>query len=614
MGIFDGLHIGYSGLSASQTGINTTSHNISNANTPGYSRQRVVQEPKVPLHSIPGDSGSGVNVSTISRIHDEFVYSRFRGSSSKLEHDQFTKDTLTEITSYFPDIEDNGIANDLKNFFNSWSDIAQDPSNSANKVTLAKSTEALTRDIKSTKKMLGDLQDRLDDRLATAVDEVNRIGKEIAQVNKEINKIESSNDANANDLRDRRDSLELRLSKLIGINVFKGRIRSHSDIDRSQTDQGTDYNINIAGRNIVDGASFHPIQLDRTESSPTSKFSSVVYVSNDNSSDQIDITSNIRGGKIGAIIALRGDGIDESGRATNSKIQRYIDDLDDFAKGLMDGVNSVYASSPQKKLETKIFDGANESTKLSTIDGINEGSFDLVVYDKDGNEVARKNIEIDEDTIFDDPTNTNKNSLVYKINKSTDDNGDNDGSNDVDDFFKATFGSRALRIDPLVDGYTIAMEDKGSNFAGTSQVHRFFKGDSASNIDLEDALKNNPAKIKANKAPVDGNNEVANLMVKLANQNITFGKENSQKSFNTIEGFYRQISSNIASDAAQSVRSYDATKALNDTIEQEQKSVSGVDMDEELVSLMKYQTAYQANAKVITTIDRMLDALLGIKQ
>jgi flagellar hook-associated protein 1 FlgK len=80
-----------------------------------------------------------------------------------------------------------------------------------------------------------------------------------------------------------------------------------------------------------------------------------------------------------------------------------------------------------------------------------------------------------------------------------------------------------------------------------------------------------------------------------------------------IEAYYRYGTSRIASDAHQSTINKDAANVLNQAVIDEFKSVSGVDMDEELVNLMKYQTAYQANAKVITAVDKMLDTLLSIK-
>ena len=613
MGIYDALHIGYSGLSASQSAINTTSHNISNANTPGYTKQRVQLGVKTPLHSIPGDVGRGVDVKSINRVHDEFVFSRFKSSSSKMEYNEFMKDTLTEITSYFPDINDTGIANDLKDFFNSWSNLAQNPSDSAQKVLVAQSANRLTKSIKDTRISLGNLQNRLDEKLKVAVDEVNKIGKEIASINKDINRVESGNLANANDLRDRRDELELRLNKLIDANVFKGVLHSNSQIDRRQTDQGTEYNINIVGRNLVDGATFHPLSLESNTSSADAKFSSVYYLSSENSSDKIDITSNIKGGRIGAIIALKGDGVDKEQKATNSIIQKYIDNLDDFAKGLKSAVNGIYASSPQSSMQSKIFDGANEKTKLVDIDGIKKGSFDIVVYDKSGKEVSRREIVIDSETVMDDPTNQNKNNIIYQINRGFDDNGDNDATNDIDDFVDARFGDRAFVIESKKSGYTVALEDKGSNFAGVGEFNRFFDGDDASTLKLNDDLNIDPTKIRAYTSPVDGDNGLANKMIALQNQRVDFSRRDLSTTTNTIEGFYRDLSSKVASDAASSVRNFDASEALNKTIKEQQDSVSQVDMDEELVSLMKFQSAYQANAKVISTIDKMLDTLLAIR-
>jgi len=213
-----------------------------------------------------------------------------------------------------------------------------------------------------------------------------------------------------------------------------------------------------------------------------------------------------------------------------------------------------------------------------------------------------------------DPTNTNDNAIVNQVNKNIDDDGDNDGTNDLDDYVVANYGDRKLSFKPLQDGYTIAMEDNGTNFAGISEVHTFFTGDNASNIDIDPSFKVDPTNIQAYGAPIDGNNDVANKMVAFQFQEVTFDRPNNTKTTNTVEGFYRNITANIASDAAQATRNYDASNVLNATIVEQQNSVSGVDMDEELVALMKYQTAYQANAKVITAIDRMVDTLLGMKQ
>ncbi len=607
MGIFDSLHIGYSGLSTSQSGINTTSHNISNANTEGYSRQRISQKVDPAIHNIPGDVGNGTHVETITRVHDEFVYARLKSSSAKLEYNEFSKETLQELTQYLPDLQDNGIANDLKTFFDDWSNVAQYPGDDAQKVLLAQSTQNLSNSIKSTKKTLQDVQTRLNDNFKASVDEVNKIAEEIANINKDINRVESTYQSHANDLRDQRDSLELRLSKLIDATVFKGKIHTDNSIDRSLTDQGKDYNINIAGLNIVDGASFHPLVAD--DNANESKINALYFI--DHNGKKVDITSKIKSGKIGAIVDLRGDGVDAKGNPTNSKIQEYIDNLDSLAQGMIQGVNSLYAQSPAKQMVSDTMEGLSNNSNVLSNEQIKEGSFDVVVYNDAGEAVATRAINIDIHTKFDDGT---ENSIVSQFNKNSDDNGDNDGTNDVDDYFTASFGTNTLSLTPKQEGYTIAIVDNNTNFAGATGMHRFLEGDDASSIALESTLRGDPSKIQSYKSPIDGNNELANDMVSLQYKNLSFTNPNGTTTTNTIDGFYRGTSAKIASDAASATSNYEASKVLHATVQEQANSVSGVDMDEELVNLMKYQTAYQASAKVITTIDRMVDTLLGMKQ
>lgn len=607
MGIFDSLHIGYSGLTTAQSGINTTSHNISNANTEGYSRQRIAQKVNPSINNIPGDVGNGTHVETITRIHDEFVYTRLKNSSAKLEYNEFSKDTLQEITQYLPDLQDNGIANDLKAFFNDWNNVAQYPSDSSQKVLLAQSTENLSRSLQETKNTLEDVQTRLNENFKISVDEVNKIAEEIANVNIDINRVESTYQSHANDLRDHRDELELRLAKLIDATVFKGKLTSDNSIDRSLTDQGKDYNINVAGFNIVDGASFHP--LVASDLANDTKINSLYFI--DHNGKKVDITSKINSGKIGAIIDLRGDGVDAEGNATNSKIQNYIDNLDNLATGMIESVNSIYAQSPQTSLVSSAKTGLKSDSRVITNEHIKEGSFDIIVYNERGEEVAKRSIMIDADTTMDKLTDTN--SIVAQINKNSDDNLDNDGTNDIDDFFTASFGTDTLSIKPKVDGYTIAISDNGTNFAGTLGVHRFFRGEDASSIGLESKLASDTSNIQSYKSPIDGNNEIASQMVTLQHATLSFDTPYGTTTTSTIEGFYRGATALITSDAGAATSNYEATKVLHRTVEEQMNSVSGVDMDEELVDLMKYQTAYQASAKVISAIDEMINTLLGMK-
>lgn len=612
MGIFNSLHIGYSGLSTAQSGINTTSHNISNANTEGYSRQRISQQVNAPIHNIPGDVGNGTHVNSVTRAHDEFVYGRLKSSQSQVAYSNQMEKTLKEISTFAAGLDGFGISKDLKDFFSSWSDVAQNPGDESQKIVLLRSMDSLTQNINETSTKLEDVQDRLNDEFKIGINKINRIASEIVELNKNINKVENSNSSNANDLRDQRDTLELELAKMLNIEVSKGRAETEYGVKSNKTDMGTDYNINVGGFNLVDGITFHPFRAE--DSVNNTKLNSAYYI--DHNQNQRDITGEIRGGELGALLDLRGDNIDSMGRAANSKIQDYIDDLDAFSNTFIQSVNSIYAGSAQEDIVTDGFGEFNDSAKLVNLDGIKEGSFDVKVYDSLGKEVASRSITIDLGTsLHTNPDGSiNQNSIIEQINKNSDDNVDNDGTNDLDDLFAASMVGDKLRIIPKTnENFTIAILDNGTNFAGKTGINKLFDGDSASSISLNHSIKNNPANITIHKAPIDGNSDVANDMVALQYENLTFQKADGTTVNQSLEEFHRYNSSKIASDANQATINKEASEVLNKTITDEFKSVSGVDMDEELVNLMMYQTAYQANAKVITAIDKMIETLLGMK-
>lgn len=89
--IFNALHIGYSGLNVAQNGINTTGHNISNAETEGYTRQRVVTASATPLQTLPGNVGNGAEVQDIKRVFDNFVFDRYTSVSADKSYSDFEK-------------------------------------------------------------------------------------------------------------------------------------------------------------------------------------------------------------------------------------------------------------------------------------------------------------------------------------------------------------------------------------------------------------------------------------------------------------------------------------------------------------------------------------------
>lgn len=627
MSLFSTLGTGSSGLKASEIAMSTVSHNISNANNEYYTRQRVSTEASTPLSTVNGEIGTGVSVTTIVRIHDEFVYSRLKDSSNSLSYDSFNKKTLEEVSKYFPDLDGVGIGADIETYFASWNDLASNPDDAAQKIALVQNSATLVSNLQETRNNLRALQDSLNDQLKTNMDEVNAIGSQIAELNKSISRVEVIEPNRANDLRDQRDHLELTLSKLLSVSVFKGDMISENTIDANLTDQGSGYHMNIAGHSFVDGMNFHPLEIKNTGNA--SNYYSIYSKSQDGST--VEITEKIIGGKIGAMLDLRGRHIDSGTKSafpTDGTLQGYIDDLDAFAKTFVEQTNNLYARSAQENMLSNSNVGLDEDTPLLNYSKtINQGSFDVVMYDKQGKEIGRKQINVDFLTTMnkssvDDSGNSSNNSIVDQFNFNSDDNDDNNSLNDIDDFFSADYsyyeetnsGVLSFNSKNSVSGYTIAIEDNGTNFAGAIGISSFLEGDSAKSIDVVSKYKEDPAKLNAHSAPIAGNNDVANEMVQMQYNKFDFIREGGSATNETIEGFYRSITTQISTDGESAGQSYDTSSSLFNTVNAEFQSISGVSVDEELTDLIRFQASYGANAKVISTINQMLDTLLGIKQ
>ncbi|MBP6498283.1 MAG: flagellar hook-associated protein FlgK, partial [Campylobacteraceae bacterium] len=244
MSLFSALNTGVSGLNGAQTAVTTTSHNLANANSEFYTRQRVNFAASTPFHTQPGDIGTGVSVTSIVRIHDEFVYTRLKSTANAVSYDAYSKQTLEEVAQYFPDLQDAGIAQDLADYFAGWNDLASNASEGAQKIALVQSASTLSTNIQNARTTLRTLQDSINEQLKTNLEEVNSIGARLADINRQIGNVESIQGNNANDLRDSRDQLELTLAKLVDFSVYKGSIISRNDVDPNMTDQGMDYYLN----------------------------------------------------------------------------------------------------------------------------------------------------------------------------------------------------------------------------------------------------------------------------------------------------------------------------------------------------------------------------------
>lgn len=623
--IFNSLHIGYTGLNAAQVGINTTGHNITNAETEGYNRQRVVTSAATPISMNPGQVGNGTEVQDIKRVFDNFVFDRYSSVSADKEYSEYSERMLTQLSSYFPEVDGVGIKADLSKYYDMWQSLANNPDSSAIKVALAKQTETLASHITQTQSQVKGLQSQINDELSVNINEVNDIAKKIADLNISIDTAEAADGYTANDLRDKRNVLERDLSRIIGAEVNSGQISSNIQIDSASNTKTGSYSISVNGFNIVDGNTSHPIHISNEGNS--SGFYDISYERQDGV--LIPMSEEINGGKIGAILDLRGGALDTtSGMPVDGIIQNTVSQLDSFAQTLIESTNNLFAASATTSMQSNNLDINPTNSLLNSSLNIKEGAFDVVVYDIDGNVTARRTINIDVATTMTGVVNSN--SIEGQMEANLDDNEDANGNNDVDDhvnFNWATYasGDNALEftLDPTSksQGYTFAIEDKlsdatfdsGSNFAGALGMSKYFEGEDASDIQLKSEFRTNPTLISAGASPIAGDNTVSLSMIQHQYEKFDFQIGNIEYS-NTTYGMFDMIATEVGTETNAAILKNETVSTQFNAAQLEYFSVSKVSIDEEMTNLIKYQTSYGAAAKIITTIDQMMQTLLGIKQ
>jgi len=259
---------------------------------------------------------------------------------------------------------------------------------------------------------------------------------------------------------------------------------------------------------------------------------------------------------------------------------------------------------------------------------INPGSFDVVVYDIDGNEVAKRTIEINAATSMSGGSGSN--SIQGQIEANQDDNNDANANNDIDDYIKFNYTPSAtgdvkleLSVDTLFEsqGYTFAIVDNlpdtkfasGTNFAGAIGLGSYFEGTNARDISLNLAYKNNPTGLHAGYSSNAGDNRVALDMVQQQFESYKFKVDNEEYDA-TVYGMFDITSTYVGISTNSAISRNETVSTQFVATEMEYNSITKVSIDEEMTNLIKYQTSYGAAAKVITTVDQMMQTLLGIKQ
>lgn len=213
------LSIGVTGLNAAQQHLAVTSHNISNAATPGYSRQQVFQQANEPMFSGGGFIGQGTNVETIKRVYNQFLAAQVLTAETAAAEMSSYLAQVSQVNNLVADA-DSGMAPAMGGFYASLSELAANPSSTPARQAFLSSAQSLTARFQALDTRLGEIRKSLNSQISSEIASVNAYGQQIADINQRILDAQSAGTGQpANDLHDQRDQLINELNKVIRISV-----------------------------------------------------------------------------------------------------------------------------------------------------------------------------------------------------------------------------------------------------------------------------------------------------------------------------------------------------------------------------------------------------------
>jgi flagellar hook-associated protein 1 FlgK len=568
---FFGLDLATRALRAQQTLVDITDQNVANANTPGYSRQSgQVQAtlaypiPVFRASGAPGQLGTGVEVTTVTRARDTYVDYQIRGQFSSQGRWDTRSDALKQIEAIVNEPSSSGLSALLGKYFKSWQEVSNNPADASVRANLLEQGKAVTSAFQNLSSQLRQQQQDLDHQVSLTVTNINDYASQIANINKQISQVETSG-MHANDLRDQRDNLLDDLSKLVKITTVESSEGSVS--------------VYIGNHQLVDRAQTHSMGVDGTSGVNVPVWTDV--------SPNQPVTPG--DGQLQGYIEAR-DQIDGD----------QLTSLNQLAQRVMESVNSVHESGVGLNgvSGTPFFTGTDASN-------ISINSTLTAANGTDYLAAAR--------TYWDAATGT------YQFAKG-------DGTNAIAlaELQNAVAQRSATPPSNLAPGSTFASPPTtvlGADFSGAQAGTTYTLTVAGSTVSVNGSAASVTVGADATGAnqiiTVDGSGvrltlSAANgtplnsVLANLNNQSISTVSAPA-----TIGDQYGQLVAALGVDSSTAQGESANQKVLIDHLDNQRQQTSGVSLDEEATKLIAYQRGYQAAARVVTVVDEMLDTLIN---
>ncbi len=593
MGNFFSLEIGKRAIMTSQTALTITGHNIANTNTPGYSRQIGNMVTTSPYHAPSltganrvGQLGTGVDIDQILRARDVVTDRQIRYESQYGGYWSELESTFAKLEEIANEPSNNGIRSVVDKFWEAWQDLTAHPESEAVRAVLSERGSAVADTFQHTYKQLFELREDLNAAVRIKVDEVNSIAIQISELNLKITSIKNSG-KNPNDLEDKRDLLLDRLSQIVDIDY------KHDERDM--------VNVRIGGRDLIQGTDVNMLDTIRDNEG----MHMVVWA--------VDQTrTRISSGEIGAYLDARGRTNFSSEREPSQFkeiVPNMIAELNAIAKTIITKTNEIHRAGYSLNNQTASPDNANFFNMPSVAEDQFEDwakfiSVNLMIISDPKNIAAASN-----------PTWTagvqsnfgdGKNAL--KIAQLKHDMNLENPKIETDDIAVTADADISLSIMYGGKKYNIAIT--GATYSDEAQRAAA----------IENAINSNPVLVNAGiTVTANGDKiEIASTDVNfrgvtaLTINNTSYGDfQNLMIHSVTVDDYWRSVVADLGVDRQEAKRMDENQVLILAELTNKKESMSGVQIDEEGTNIIKFQNAYNAAARLITTVDEMLDVLIN---
>jgi flagellar hook-associated protein 1 FlgK len=621
---FQGIEIGKRAVIAHQQALNTTGHNLSNASTEGYSRQRVEFSPFEPIYlpglnreETPGQIGQGTTIERIERIRDQLLDQRIIAQAGGEGYWAARDPYIRMMEQAYLEVGDKSIRGRMDAFWDAWQELSVFPGDSAPRTAVIERGKTLIDSIHERFKALKGLQDMAEEDIRLTVDRVNDLSSQIAGLNRDIQRIKAQGD-NPNDLLDRRDLLVDKLSSIIDVTV-----------DQRDPDE---FMVHTAGFILVQGHIGR--QFDLVRGSETEGYSRITWAETGQ-----DI--RFRDGSLAALVELR-----------DQTIQGEIQTLDSLAMNFVDLVNEVHRAGYGANGTTGLDffteqpfvpnvngsydrdgDGEFDSTYIFRVSGTNRlesraqaGLEGTITLSGSRGDVAVPYYPTD--TVADIITRINNSGaeVVARLNREgrlslkgtpSEDALLPGGSPDfvirhIEDSGHFLTGYAGLLNAQGPEGaYDWAVADAAASLRGGAEDYAVAPVAHPSGwIEVNPALLRDPGSVAAgfgeNGRPANpGNGEAALAISAIRNTQVMVGRLGS------FDDYFADAAGRIALLGAESRDRLETQNLIMKQLKDMRESISGVNMDEELSNMIKYQHGYAAAARFVTTVNSLLDTLIN---